>query len=155
MNLYRSISALVLLCAYTLLIFHDFIPHTHQDHESKAAVATHEEHGHAHDNHEHSHTDHEHKTEAQKAKRSDILGNTISAHSNSMDDAHHHSLLYRAKEKKDLRFGTLQVTAVIAVAEEPGQLYTHPLPPCRRADISFYQSLLQSANGLRAPPALG
>lgn len=154
---YRSILSLFLLCAYALLLLHDFIPHSHNSHEQVLQVT-----GEGHHHHEDPHHSHDHSGEKNKdqntpgaSDNSSVLDSLIQAHSHSGFDGHQHNLVYRASAKdKVLPKVDVDICYSANQWRLPDRLFNRPVK--YQAPYWLLSRQFQiSSHGLRAPPALG
>ncbi|MEX0812822.1 MAG: hypothetical protein WD048_11455 [Chitinophagales bacterium] len=150
---YRNILSLFLLSAYALLLLHDFIPHTHHNHQGADQTVS-EAHQH-HGNHSHD-KDHQQDKPPESSESSPWDNQLIHAHSHSDFDGHQHELAYRAASKDKL------IPQSDFVVQYPAA--HHWRLPDQLNESSYHQyafirpladQQLFASHGLRAPPALG
>lgn len=161
MNSSGSILSIFLLSAYALLLLHDFIPHSHHNHESPvhdiSQVHNKSEHHHHHHDHHHSgnhprEKEQDKNTEEPSDHSSDDASST-DTHSHSSFAKHQHKLVYRIATKDKL----VPPAAVLSRSEiqrtPPKQSLDDNFSPIKFIDQPSRQIQI-SSHGLRAPPVL-
>ena len=155
----RDIWSLLLLSAYVLLLLHDFIPHTHHEHQDNhqtVSLAQHEN-SHAHDHQEHHHHENQgtdDETPDDSYQRS-FENSLIHSHGHSDFNGHDHELVYRTSSKSDLLPKLFKVQYLNADSWK----FPDKLDDNLSGSFEFIHPLssqqFSSGRGLRGPPALG
>jgi len=155
----RGIWSLLLLSAYVLLLLHDFIPHTHHEHQDNhqtVSLAQHD-HSHAHDHQEHHHHEDQGTDDEIPSNPTEnpFENSLIHSHSHSDFNGHDHELVYRTSSKSDLLPKLFKVQYLHA------DLWKFPdkLDHDYSGSFEFIEppssQYFSSGHGLRGPPALG
>ncbi|MEX1192145.1 MAG: hypothetical protein WEA99_09240 [Brumimicrobium sp.] len=159
MKLNRSIFSVLLLSVYTLLLLHDFIPHTHHDNQQENSISSIDHHD--HHSHDESHHSQEHHEKNDKDDNgSDSSENNLSddhlvdSHNHSDHSGHQHDFTHRTVFKTDF------VPVLLTFEYLPADLWKLPdrLNDYYSNQFAFVDSFpnphLSSGHGLRGPPAL-
>ncbi|PHR42482.1 MAG: hypothetical protein COA32_17405 [Fluviicola sp.] len=157
----RNILSVLLLSVYTLLLLHDFIPHTHQHGEQKNSTSSIHHHSYEGNHHDHDHHhNHEHHEKNDTDDRSDssdnnLLGDhSLDSQSHSHPNGHQHDFTHRTVVKTDF------VPELLTFEYLPVDLWKLPdrLDDYYSIRFLFLDSFtnpnLSSGQGLRGPPAL-
>lgn len=159
MKLKRNIFSVLLLSAYTLLLLHDFIPHTHLDNHQENSISSIDHHNHhSHDGHHHGH-DHHEKNDSDNNRSDSSENNLFDDHlidspNHSHHSGHQHDFTHRTVVKIDF------VPVLLTFEYLPVDLWKLPdrLDDYYSNRFAFVDSFsnphLSSGHGLRGPPAL-